>query len=86
MSAPPPSPLRGRRVLAAGLVGGLGGLAVALGLLSLIATTPTRTSATSLFWGTVLLGVSGLLAGMAVEAVRQLQQNSPDPAYRKRRR
>jgi hypothetical protein len=73
-------------VAAAGLVGGLGGLAVALELRSLIATTATRPSASRLFWGTVLLGVSGLLAGLAVEAVRQLQQNSPDPAYRQRRR
>ena len=35
--------------------------------------------------GLVLLGVSGLIAGMAVEAVRQLQSRCPDPEYRRGR-
>lgn len=34
-----------------------------------------------LFWSTVLLGGFPLAAGMALEAVRQLQQSNPDPAY-----
>lgn len=84
MRASPPGPLCGRRVVAAGLVAAMGGLALALFLRTLIATTPTRLSDGSQFWGTVLLGVSGLIAGMAVEAVRQLQSANPDPAYRKR--
>ena len=84
MSAlPPTSPLRGGRVVAAGLLAGTVALALAMVLRALIATTPARVSDTSLFWGTVLLGGSGLIAGMAVEAVRQLQRISPEPEYRR---
>lgn len=86
MRPPPPRSLCGRQVVAAGLLAAVGGLAVALILRALIATTPTRLSDESLFWGTVLLGASGLMAGLAVEAVRQLQGHSEDPAYRRRRR
>ena len=81
----PPGPLCGRQVLVAGLVAAVGGLAVAMVVRALIATTPARPSEYSLFWGTVLLGVSGLIAGLAVEAVRQLQSRSPDPEYRRGR-
>lgn len=81
---PPPGPLCGRQVVVAGLVAAVGGLAVALVLRALIATTPTRLSEESRFWGTVLLGASGLAAGMAVEAVRQLQAANPEPDYRAR--
>jgi hypothetical protein len=87
MSGPPRAPLCGRRVVAAGLVAGAGGLAVAWVLLrTLVAATPSRLSPASLFWSTVLLGVSGLIAGMAVEAVRQLRQHSPEPGYWRGRR
>ena len=68
-------------MVVAGLVAAVGGLAVAMVVRALIATTPARPSEYSLFWGTVLLGVSGLIAGLAVEAVRQLQSRSPDPEY-----
>ena len=81
----PPGPLCGRQVVVAGLVAAVGGLAVAMVLRALIATTPARPSEYSLFWGTVLLGVSGLIAGLAVEAVRQLQSRSPDPEVRRGR-
>lgn len=81
----PPAPLRGGRVVTAGLVAALGGLALAMLLRALIATTPVRPSDYSLFWGTVLLGLSGLIAGMAVEAVQQLQSRCPDPEYRRGR-
>lgn len=81
---PPPGPLCGRQVVVAGLVAAVGGLAVALVLRALIATTPTRLSEESRYWGTVLLGASGLVAGMAVEAVRQLQAANPNPDYRAR--
>jgi hypothetical protein len=70
-------------VVAAGLIAGMGGLAVAWVLRTLIAATPSRLSPASLFWSTALLGVSGLIAGMAVEAVRQLRQHSPEPGYRR---
>ncbi len=80
-----PSPLNGRRVLGAGLaIGGIS-LAIALFLRALIANTPTRVTEATLFWVTVLAGASGLLAGMAVEAVRQLRDHHPDPAYKRRR-
>jgi hypothetical protein len=81
----PPGPLCGRQVVVAGLVAAVGGLVVAMVLRALIATTPARPSEYSLFWGTVLLGVSGLIAGLAVEAVRQLQSRSPDPEVRRGR-
>jgi hypothetical protein len=85
MSAPPPgSPLCGGRVVAAGLIAMVGALALALFLRVLIATTPVRVGEGRLFWGTVLIGASGLLAGLAVEAVRQLQSGSPEPDYHRR--
>jgi hypothetical protein len=80
MSAPSP-PLSGRRVLCAGLLTGLGGLAISLFLRSIVANTPLRITPQALFWSTVVLTASGALAGMAVEAVRQLQETNPDPEY-----
>jgi hypothetical protein len=74
--------MSGGRVVVSGLVGGTGGLALALFLRALVANTPTRLSASALFWSTVLLGGFGLVAGMALEAVRQLRDRNPDPAYR----
>ena len=82
---PTPSQLNGGRVVVAGLVAGAASLAIALFLRALVANTPVRVSASSLFWGTVLAGVSGLLAGMAVEAVRQLRDHNPDPEYQRQR-
>jgi hypothetical protein len=76
------APLSGRRVVLAGLISGAAGLAVALFLRAIVANTPVRVSSYTLFWGTVLLGGFALAAGMALEAVRQLQQSNPDPAYR----
>ncbi|MFN9643884.1 MAG: hypothetical protein ACK6BG_01890 [Cyanobacteriota bacterium] len=83
---PPTRPMSGGRVVVSGLVGGTGGLAIAFFLRSLVANTPTRLSPSALFWSTVLVGGFGLLAGMAVEAVRQLRDRNPDPAYRHGRR
>jgi NhaP-type Na+/H+ or K+/H+ antiporter len=76
-----PTPFNGRRVLGAGLVIGAISLAIALFLRALIVNTPARVTEATLFWVTVLAGASGLLAGMAVEAVRQLRDHHPDPAY-----
>ena len=70
-------------MVAAGLLAAATALALAFFLRALIASTPARVSHTSLFWGTVLMGVSGLIAGMGVEAVRQLQRSSPEPEYRR---
>lgn len=82
---PTPPPFNGRRVLGAGLVFGAISLAIALVLRALIANTPTRVSEGKLFWSTLLASASGLLAGMAVEAVRQLRDHNPDPQYQRSR-
>jgi hypothetical protein len=78
------SGFRGSQVLWAGFVCGAGGLTVGLFLRTIVARTPTRLPGYALFWLVVVLGVMGTLAGMAVEAVRQLQSSSPDPAYHAR--
>jgi hypothetical protein len=83
---PPSRPLSGRRVVAAGLIAGTGGLAIALFLRSVVANTPVRVNSYTLFWSTVLAGGFGVVAGMAVEAVRQLQESNPDPEYRRQNR
>jgi hypothetical protein len=76
-----PPRFRGSQVLWAGLVCGTGGLTVGLFLRTIVARTPTRLPSYALFWLVLVLGVMGTLAGMAVEAVRQLQSSNPDPAY-----
>lgn len=76
-----PSPLSGRRVVLAGLVSGAAALALALFLRAIVANTPVRITSYTLFWSTVLMCGFGLVAGMALEAVRQLQRNNPDPDY-----
>jgi hypothetical protein len=76
-----PSGFRGSQVLWVGLLGGAGGLMVGLFLRTIVARTPTSLPDYALFWLLLVLGVMGALAGMAVEAVRQLQSGSPDPAY-----
>ena len=80
MPAPCP-PLSGRRVLFAGLITGVVGLAIAQFLRSIVDHTPLRVTPQALFWSTVVLGGFGVVAGMAVEAVRQLQESNPEPDY-----
>lgn len=80
MPAPCP-PLSGRRVLCAGMLTGVVGLAIALFLRSIVEHTPLRITPQALFWSTVVLGGFGVVAGMAVEAVRQLQESNPEPEY-----
>jgi len=81
-----PGSLSGRRVVLSGLVCGAVGLAIALFVRALLANTSVRLPSTSLFWGTVLGSGFAVVAGMALEAVRQLQRSNPDPAYRHGRR
>jgi hypothetical protein len=82
MKAPPgPPPLSGRKVLCAGLLTGLGGLMIAQFLKSIVAHSPVRMTPEALFWSTVVLTGFGAAAGMAVEAVRQLQESNPEPDY-----
>jgi hypothetical protein len=83
MNHPPPSPLSGRRVVLAGLVCGAAGLAIALFLRAIVANTTVRLSSRELFWSTVLMGGFGVVAGMALTAVHQLQHHNPDPEYRR---
>jgi hypothetical protein len=82
MSPPTPPPLSGRRVMLAGLVSGGAGLAIALFLRAIVANTTLRLTSRELFWGTVLMGSFGVVAGMALAAVHQLQRHNPDPEYR----
>jgi len=82
----PLRPLSGGRVVASGLVTGAAGLAIAQFLRTVVAHTPVRLSERTLFWDMVLVSGFGLVAGMAVEAVRQLQLNNPDPEYQRGRR
>jgi hypothetical protein len=95
MSQPPPehhtrrstqTPLSGGRVVLAGLVSGAAGLAIALVLRAIVANSTVRLTSRALFWSTVLMGGCGVVAGMALAAVRQLQYHNPDPEYRRSRR
>jgi hypothetical protein len=78
--------MSGGRILVAGLIAGLVLLAVCHFLLAMIATTTVRLSPHTVFWSPVLLGAFGLVAGMGLEAVRQLGEANPDPDYHRRRR
>ncbi|MCS5694022.1 hypothetical protein NZK33_18855 [Cyanobium sp. FGCU-6] len=78
-------PLSGRKVVLAGLVCGAAGLAIALFLRAIVANTTVRLSSRELFWSTVLMGGFGVVAGMALAAVRQLQQSSIEPEYHRHR-
>ena len=73
-------------MVASGLVTGAAGLAIAMFLRTVVAHIPVPVSERTLFWDTVLLSGFGLVAGMAVEAVRQLQLSNPDPEYQRGRR
>jgi hypothetical protein len=82
--SPPQRRFRGRQILAVGLIGAGLGLAMALLLRRIVARTPAQISPSALFWLLVLLPGFGLVAGMAIEAVRQLQVASPEPEYHPR--
>lgn len=79
---PPTQPgFSGRQVVWAGVICGCGGLMLGLFLRTIAARTPTQLPSYALYWLVVVLGAMGTLAGMAVEAVRQLQTSNPDPQY-----
>jgi hypothetical protein len=77
--------MNGGRILVAGLIAGLVLLALCHFLLAMVATTTVRMSPHTVFWSPVLLGAFGLLAGMGLEAVRQLRAANPDPEYHRHR-
>ncbi len=76
-----PGNFSGLQVIWAGLMFGSAGLTISLFLHTIVARTPVRLPSNALFWLAILLSGMGALAGMAVESVRQLQSNSPDPEY-----
>jgi hypothetical protein len=81
----PPRPrFRGGRILVVGLVGSALGLVGVLLLQRIVDRTPAEMTASAQFWLRVLLPGFGLLAGMAIEAVRQLQVASPEAEYHRR--
>jgi hypothetical protein len=79
------SDFRGRQVVWAGLIGGVGGWLLGVFLRTIVARTPTQLPSYALFWLVVVLAAMGCLGAMAVEAVRQLQESNPDPAYHRQR-
>ena len=72
---------RGRQIVVIGLIGAAIGLAAALLLRRLAASTTAQITPSAQFWLLVLLSGFGLLAGLSIEAVRQLQVASPEPEY-----
>jgi hypothetical protein len=79
-------PFEPRRVVAAALIGGIGGLILAGLLLLVIQNTPVQLPPNRMFWQLLLLGVGGSLAGLAIETIRELQQASPESEYHQRQR
>ena len=77
--------LRGRAVVRTGLLGAGVGLTVALLLRTVIRQSTVELTTASQFWLLVLLVAGCATAGLALEAVRQLQESNPDPAYRHQR-
>ncbi len=77
--------LRGPAVIRTGLLGAGLGLTVALLLRPVIRQSTVEVSSAGQFWLLVLMVGGCASAGLALEAVRQLQQANPDPAYRHQR-
>lgn len=82
----PPAPLRGRQVLLAALIGGALGAAVALMLHAVVINTPAQVSPRTYAIFFVIFCAFGAVAGLTLEAVRQLQERNPDPAYHRQPR
>ncbi|MCP9849850.1 hypothetical protein [Cyanobium sp. Morenito 9A2] len=82
----PPVPLRGRQVLLAALIGGALGAAMALMLKTVVSNTPAQVSPRTYLIFFVIFCAFGAVAGLTLEAVRQLQERNPDPAYHRQPR
>jgi hypothetical protein len=78
---PTQAPLRGSRILLAGLIGAVLGASVAVMLHAVVTNTPVEVSPRTfaLFFG--IFCAFGAFAGFTLETVRQLQASNPDPAY-----
>jgi uncharacterized membrane protein len=83
---PAPRPINGRKVVIALLVGVAIGWCIGVFLESIVANTPNTIDPQELRWLRKLVGAAGGLAGLTIEAIRQLQAANPDPAYRRRSR
>ena len=81
---PPIQPLCGRQVLLAAAAGLVVGLLLGWFLGRIVANTPNTLDPVELRWLRRLIGAAGALSGAAIEAMRQLQSASSDPAYRHR--
>ncbi len=77
----PQVPLRGSRILLAGVIGSVVGAAVALMLYSVVTNTPAEVSPRTFALYFVIFCAFGAVAGLTLETVRQLQARNPDPAY-----
>jgi hypothetical protein len=73
--------MRPRRILAAGLVGAVLGALLALMLHAVVTHTPVEVSARTFALYFTIFSAFGAVAGLTLEAVRQLQVRNPDPAY-----
>ncbi len=80
-TSPSPRPLCGRQVLLAAGAGLLIGLLLGWFLSRIVANTPNTLDPVELRWLRRLIGAAGALSGAAIEAMRQLQAASDDPAY-----
>lgn len=81
---PPIQPLCGRQVLLAAAAGLVVGLLLGWFLGQIVANTPNTLDPVELRWLRRLIGAAGALSGAAIEAMRQLQAASSDPAYHHR--
>ena len=62
------------------------GLLIALFLRVIVHQSPAELPPDRSFWMTIIFVANGALVGLAIESIRQLQENYPDPDYRRRRR
>ncbi|MGB5240005.1 MAG: hypothetical protein WBN80_05100 [Prochlorococcaceae cyanobacterium] len=80
----PQVPLRGGRILLAGIIGSGLGAAVALMLHAVVTHTPVEVSPRTFALFFSIFCAFGAFAGLTLETVRQLQATNPDPAYHPR--
>ncbi len=80
----PQVPLRGRRILLAGMIGSGLGAAVALMLHAVVTHTPVEVSPRTFALFFSIFCAFGAFAGLTLETVRQLQATNPNPAYHPR--
>jgi len=80
----PQAPLRGSRILLAGLIGTGLGASLAVMLHAVVTHTPVEVSPRTFALFFAIFCGFGAFAGLTLETVRQLQLSNPDPAYHPR--